>query len=108
MSFIKSLYLDPRIPSWDKKVIIVLLVLILSPLDIIPDWFPIIGQLDDLVMIGLITDYLFNFLDNEIPLSHWPYQLKSFLLLKTAFSPFTFLAPKILRKKLFKFKPRPY
>jgi uncharacterized membrane protein YkvA (DUF1232 family) len=108
MSFIKNLYLDPRIPSWDKKVIIALVVLIISPLDFIPDWFPIIGQLDDLIMIGLISDYIFHFLDDEIALSHWPHQLKYFILLKKFFTPFAFMAPKVIRNRIFKFKPRPY
>ncbi len=108
MSFLINLFKDERLPHWDKIVLLVLAVLIISPLDLIPDWFPLIGQLDDLVMIGLISDYLFNYLDSEIPLSHWPYQLKYFIWLKMFFSPFAFVAPKVIRNRLFKFKPRPF
>jgi len=108
MKFLKGLFSDERLPQRDKIVLILLSVLVVSPFDFIPDWFPIIGQLDDLVMIGLISDYIFHYLDDEIPLSHWPHQLKYFVWLKTFFTPFAFLAPKMIRKKLFKFKPRPY
>jgi uncharacterized membrane protein YkvA (DUF1232 family) len=108
MSFLVSLFKDQRIPRWDKIVLVMLAGLVVSPVDFVPDWFPVIGQLDDLVMIGLISEYIFHYLDDEIPLSHWPYQLKYFVWLKTILAPFAFMAPKFVRNKLFRFKPRPF
>jgi uncharacterized membrane protein YkvA (DUF1232 family) len=49
-----ALYLargDPRIP-WHAKVVIVLTVAYaLSPIDLIPDFIPVIGYLDDLIIV---------------------------------------------------------
>ena len=42
---------DPRIP-WHAKVVIILTVAYaLSPIDLIPDFIPVIGYLDDLIIV---------------------------------------------------------
>ena len=52
--FLKDVSEDARIPERDKKVLLAMVVLVISPFDIIPDWIPVFGQLDDLVIIALI------------------------------------------------------
>jgi uncharacterized membrane protein YkvA (DUF1232 family) len=51
-----ALYLaskDPRVP-WPAKVMIVLVVAYaLSPIDLIPDFLPILGYLDDLLLLPI-------------------------------------------------------
>lgn len=42
---------DPRVPFWAKAIPILPFIYLISPLDIIPDILPIIGQLDDLTLI---------------------------------------------------------
>ena len=53
---------DERIPTRDKKVLVAMVALLISPLDIIPDWIPVIGLLDDVIIMALILDYFFVFL----------------------------------------------
>jgi uncharacterized membrane protein YkvA (DUF1232 family) len=43
---------DPRVPLYAKVVPIGALVYVLSPLDILPDWIPVLGQLDDLAALA--------------------------------------------------------
>ena len=46
-------YRDPRVP-WPAKLIAALVVAYaLSPIDLIPDFIPIVGYLDDLVLVPL-------------------------------------------------------
>ena len=50
-------YRDPRVPWYVKVLIVILLGYFISPIDLIPDFIPIIGYLDDLIIISL-TIYL--------------------------------------------------
>jgi len=35
---------DPRVPLAAKAIFVATVVYIVSPIDIIPDWFPVVGQ----------------------------------------------------------------
>ena len=43
-------YKDPRTPWYAKVVIFVVIAHTLSPIDIIPDFIPVLGYLDDLIL----------------------------------------------------------
>jgi uncharacterized membrane protein YkvA (DUF1232 family) len=47
------LFVDNRVPLWVKSLMPLSLVYLISPIDIIPDWFLGVGQLDDLGVILL-------------------------------------------------------
>lgn len=52
-----ALYLaskDPRVPALAKIIIGLVVAYALSPLDLIPDFIPIIGYLDDLLLLPLL------------------------------------------------------
>jgi uncharacterized membrane protein YkvA (DUF1232 family) len=42
---------DPRVPLWAKLIPVGALIYVLSPLDLIPDLIPVLGQLDDLGIV---------------------------------------------------------
>src|SRR5262245_16714375 len=44
---------DPRTPWYAKAVAGVIIAYMLSPIDLIPDFIPVIGYLDDVVLIPL-------------------------------------------------------
>ena len=44
--FLMDVANDERIPSRDKKVLLAMIALMLSPIDLIPDWIPLFGLLD--------------------------------------------------------------
>jgi uncharacterized membrane protein YkvA (DUF1232 family) len=51
-----ALYLacrDPRVPWYAKAFAAVLVAYALSPIDLIPDFIPVIGYLDELVLLPL-------------------------------------------------------
>jgi uncharacterized membrane protein YkvA (DUF1232 family) len=53
VKLLRLLYHDPRTPKSFKLLSWVLLVYLLSPIDLIPDFIPVLGQLDDF-LIGVI------------------------------------------------------
>lgn len=44
---------DPRTPLAARIVAVVVLAYALSPLDLIPDFIPVLGQLDDVILVPL-------------------------------------------------------
>jgi uncharacterized membrane protein YkvA (DUF1232 family) len=51
-----ALYLaarDPRVPWYAKAMALLVTGYALSPIDLIPDFIPLLGQLDDLVLLPL-------------------------------------------------------
>jgi uncharacterized membrane protein YkvA (DUF1232 family) len=44
---------DPRVPWYAKAVGICVVAYALSPIDLIPDFIPVLGLLDDLVLVSL-------------------------------------------------------
>lgn len=107
IGFVKCVAEDPRIPSHDKKVILTVTALIISPIDIIPDWIPVIGWLDDLVLLAIILDYFFNVLDQDILLSHYPWGLKSFIWMRRLARTIAVLTPQFVKDKIWKYRPDP-
>lgn len=106
--FIKAVAQDSRIPDRDKAMLTFLLALIASPFDIIPDWIPIFGVMDDLVILALVLDYLFNHLDQEILLSHYPWGMKSFVRIRRVARAIALFTPTAVKERIWKYKPSVY
>lgn len=106
--FITNTANDPRIPGKDKKILFAMIALVLSPFDIIPDWIPIIGLLDDVIILSFILDYFFTVLDSNVLLSHFPWDMKAFARLRTIARTFQFLVPSFVKKKLWTYVGEPY
>lgn len=49
----RALLTDPRIPPVARMVTIGMLAYLLMPFDLIPDWIPVLGQLDDVLVLAL-------------------------------------------------------
>lgn len=44
---------DPRVPWYAKALLVCVVAYALSPIDLIPDFIPVLGHLDDLLLIPL-------------------------------------------------------
>jgi uncharacterized membrane protein YkvA (DUF1232 family) len=42
---------DPRAPMTAKLLFAAVIIYLLSPLDLVPDWIPVFGQADDIVVL---------------------------------------------------------
>ena len=62
-SLIAGLARDPRIPSRARLAPLLLAAYIASPLDLIPDFVPVLGQLDDIALMNL----MFRFVQRSLP-----------------------------------------
>lgn len=107
-NFLTNTANDERIPARDKKVLLALIALMISPFDIIPDWIPIFGLLDDVIVLSIILDYFFTVLDSRILLSHFPWNMKAFVRLKSIAHFLQFLVPRFVKRKLWQYVGDPY
>ena len=62
---------DGRVPVAEKALFIGAIVYVISPLDLIPDIFPFIGQVDDLYVVALVLLRLINRTDEAVVRENW-------------------------------------
>ena len=107
-NFLKDTWDDQRIPVRDKKTILILIALIISPIDFLPDWQPFYGLLDDLICLALICDYFFNVVDQQVLLSNYPWGMKSFARIRRIAGLFSFFVPNFIADNLWKYVREPF
>ena len=56
----------PEAPTWLKVGTALIVLYVISPIDLIPDVLPVIGVVDDLVIVPLAIRWLLNRLPAEI------------------------------------------
>jgi uncharacterized membrane protein YkvA (DUF1232 family) len=59
-------YRDPRVPWYAKGFIGLIVAYAFSPIDLIPDFIPIIGYLDDLVVIPLVVFLAIKMIPSQV------------------------------------------
>ncbi len=63
---------DPRVPRRAKIAIGFALLWLLSPIDLIPEFLPVIGPLDDVVVVALAFRYAARQVPRAVLLEAWP------------------------------------
>jgi uncharacterized membrane protein YkvA (DUF1232 family) len=63
---------DPRVPVKAKIAVIVAGLWVASPVDLIPEFIPVIGPLDDIVVVALCLRYAARQVPREVLLAAWP------------------------------------
>jgi uncharacterized membrane protein YkvA (DUF1232 family) len=61
-----ALYLaarHPRVSFWVKGFAVVVAAYVLSPIDLIPDFIPVVGFLDELILLPLVVGLLVRWVD---------------------------------------------
>ncbi len=69
---IASLLADREVPLAVKVALGALAIYLASPVDLIPDFIPFIGYLDDLVLAAIVVDGLLRYVDRSLLLKYWP------------------------------------
>lgn len=66
-----NLLIDKRVPAIDKALFAAAIVYVIVPLDIIPDFIPFVGQVDDLYLVALTLLRLLNHTDESVVRENW-------------------------------------
>ena len=69
---IRRLRQDSRVPRRAKVAIVIAGLWVASPIDLIPEFIPVIGPLDDIVVVALALRYAARRVPREVVLAAWP------------------------------------
>jgi uncharacterized membrane protein YkvA (DUF1232 family) len=56
----------PAAPAWLKIGVALVVLYVLSPIDLIPDWIPVVGWVDDFVVVTFALRWLLRLLPPEL------------------------------------------
>jgi uncharacterized membrane protein YkvA (DUF1232 family) len=62
---------DRRVPARPKAVLVLLAAYLASPVDLIPDFLPGIGHVDDLILAAFALDQILNRIPDQYVREHW-------------------------------------
>ncbi len=65
-AFLRLVLADRRTPRPAKALLAAALAYLLSPVDLIPDWIPVLGVLDDLLIVPLLVWLAFRMVPREV------------------------------------------
>jgi uncharacterized membrane protein YkvA (DUF1232 family) len=74
---------DGRIPRRHRALVALLALYLASPIDIVPDFVPVLGQLDDAIVVAVLLRRLLRTAGPEILEEHWPGSASSLVRLRT-------------------------
>ena len=69
---IRRLRRDPRVPRSAKIAVAIAGLWVLSPIDLIPEFLPVIGPLDDVVVVAIALRYAGRRVPREALEAAWP------------------------------------
>jgi uncharacterized membrane protein YkvA (DUF1232 family) len=69
---IASLMTERRVSATAKIALAAMALYLASPIDVLPDFIPFVGWIDDLLLVALVVDGLLTYVDRSILLKYWP------------------------------------
>jgi uncharacterized membrane protein YkvA (DUF1232 family) len=67
----KGLLSDPRVPRGPRVALVLAGLWVASPIDLVPEFIPVLGPLDDAVVAALALRYVLKRAGPEVVTEHW-------------------------------------
>lgn len=83
LRLVRSLLADRTVPLLVRFWLVVLVVWLVSPIDLIPEFVPVIGPLDDIVVAVLVLRYVRKRLGEDELRRRWPGTDDGYALLRS-------------------------
>ena len=98
---IADLIKDDRVPARAKVVLGGAVIYLATPLDLIPDFLPFLGYLDDSLLVVIILDGILNHVDERVVAEHWQGDRQTLEKLKRVSRRLTFFIPNSIKRRVF-------
>ena len=69
---VQRLMRDPRVPRRRKLALVLLAAYLVLPFDLVPDFIPVAGQLDDAILVALVLRSVVRGGGEGMLREHWP------------------------------------
>jgi uncharacterized membrane protein YkvA (DUF1232 family) len=69
---VRRMLADPRVPRRSKLMLVGLAGYLASPFDLVPELIPVVGQIDDALIAGLVMRRVLRGCGPEVLREHWP------------------------------------
>jgi uncharacterized membrane protein YkvA (DUF1232 family) len=69
---VRRLRCDPRVPRRAKIAVALAGLWLLSPIDLLPEFLPVIGPLDDVLVVALALRYAARQVPRDVLVAAWP------------------------------------
>ena len=77
----RRLLADDRLPRSRKLLLVPLLLYLVTPFDLVPDFIPVVGALDDAIIVALAFRVILRGAGPGLVRDHWPGPARSLELL---------------------------
>jgi uncharacterized membrane protein YkvA (DUF1232 family) len=67
----RGLLRDPRVPRGSKIWVLVAVIWIASPIDLVPEFIPVLGPADDLIVAALVLRHVLKRTDRSLLAEYW-------------------------------------
>ena len=92
---------DPALPRSAKIALAAAVVYLASPIDLIPDFIPVLGYVDDLLLAAIVLDGVLNYVDRDLVLRYWPGSERSLDALSRTARTLAAWVPRRIKKRIF-------
>jgi uncharacterized membrane protein YkvA (DUF1232 family) len=102
MRLLGGLLMDRRVATVDKLIVAGAMAYIAMPIDLIPDFIPFAGEVDDVFILVLALQRLISNAGRPVLMAHWSGAMEdlSDLNLREALGAAAFFLPRRVRKRL--------
>jgi uncharacterized membrane protein YkvA (DUF1232 family) len=92
---------DPVLPRPAKIALAAALIYLASPLDLVPDFIPVVGYLDDVLVAAVLVDGIMRYVDRGVVLRYWPGSVESLDRVARAARVLSAWVPRRLKARVF-------
>ena len=68
---LRGLLRDPRVPRRSKVWLVVAVIWIASPIDLVPEFIPVLGPADDVIVAALVLRHVLRRTDRSVLAEYW-------------------------------------
>jgi uncharacterized membrane protein YkvA (DUF1232 family) len=69
---VRRLLADERVPRRRKLMLVGVLAYLAMPFDLVPDFIPVVGQLDDVIVVAVVLRSVLRSAGPSLLREHWP------------------------------------